>query len=99
MVGPVRDVFLFAAETEGLAEEIALRAKFRIFRAALLRFAIGESRKTERAADAEALRQFGIEIEFAAVPQPPSEKRADGPCLARASDSGQAVRALIRRAE
>ena len=81
LVGGVLDVFLLAAETEGLAEEVTLRAEFRIGRAGLLRFAIGESGEPERAVDAEPLSELGIEIELAAVPQPPSDEGGGGPGL------------------
>ncbi len=69
----VCDVFLFTAEAEGLAEVIPLRAEFRILGAALLCLAIGEAAEAQGAADAEALRQFRVEIELAAVPQAPAE--------------------------
>ena len=71
----IRNLFLLAAEAECLAEEIALRAEFRKIRAALLRFTIRKACQPERSVQAESLRQFRVEIQFAAIPQPPSEKR------------------------
>ena len=82
LIGGVGDVFLFAAETEGLLEIIALRAEFRERRAGLLRLAVGKAGKAQRAVEAEALRQLRVEIEFAALPQPHAEERRRGPGLA-----------------
>ena len=99
LVGGVSDVFLFAAESEGLLEIIALRPEFRECRARLLRFAIGETRKAQRSVQAEALREFRVEIEFAALPQPNTEECRRGPGRAGLSAAGQAVCAGIGRSE
>src|SRR5260370_28172008 len=68
LVGPVGDVFLFAAETEGLFEVIALRPDFWIFGAGLLRLAVRKAGEAERAVEAKALRDLGVEVELAALP-------------------------------
>ena len=80
LVRAVGDIFLFAAETEGLLEEVALRADSRKRRARLLRLAVRKAGDAERAVDPEALRQFRIEIQFAAFPQLDAEKGGRGPC-------------------
>src|SRR6202022_2206842 len=94
----VRHLFLLAAEAEGLADEIALRAELRKIRTALLRFTIRKASQPERRVQAESLRQFRIEVELAAVPQPPAEKRIRRPCLSSLAASRNAVETLIGRA-
>ncbi len=98
LIGGVGDVFLFAAEAKRLAEVIALHAKARKRRAALLRLAIGEAGEAERRVEAEALRQLGIEIELTALPQSPAEERRRCKGLSRLAAAGKAVGAFIGRA-
>src|SRR5437588_6533659 len=99
LVGPVGDVFLLAAETEGLLEIIALRADFRIFGAGLLRFSVRKAREAQRAVETKALRQLRIEIKLAALPQPHAEKCRRRPGGLGLAASGKAVRTRIGRTE
>src|SRR5262249_34765120 len=99
LIGAVLDILLLAPEAEGLPEEIALSAKPRIGRTALLRLAVGEAGQSQSGVQAETLRELGVEIELAAVPQPPAQKRGVGPGLPDHAAARQAVRALIGRAK
>src|SRR5262249_5060489 len=55
LIGSVLDGLLLATETKGLTEKVALRAKLWEVTACLLRFAIGETSKTQRASKSKAL--------------------------------------------
>ena len=72
------DLFLLAAEPKGLPKKQARGAVARIWKIRLLRFAVGKAGGARRVVQAEALQQFGIVVELAALPQPQAEKRAGG---------------------
>ncbi len=99
MVRRVGHLFLLAAEAEGLLEVVALRTDFRERRASPLGFAVGEAGKSERAVETKALRQLGVEVEFAAVPQPRTQKRGRRPRCLKLAAAGQALRARIGRVD
>ena len=96
LVRTVGDVFLLAAEPEGLLEVVALRTDLRERCAGLLRFAIGETGKAERAVQAKPLREFGVEIDLAAVPKPRAEKGRRRPCGLQLSTGRQVIRKDLR---
>jgi hypothetical protein len=99
LVQGVGDLLLLAAEPEGLFEEIALCAKPRKWGAGLLRFPVGKTGQSQRAVDAETLRELGIQIDLAAVPEPRAEKGRRRPCGLQLSAARQAVGARIGRAD
>jgi hypothetical protein len=72
LIGRVRDFFLLTAETEGLAQVIALRADFGERRAGFLRLAIWKAGQSERAVQTKTLRKLRVEIKLAALPEPPA---------------------------
>ena len=92
-------LFLLAAEAEGLAQKQARRVVMRIGEVGFLRFAAGKARCADRVVQAEALQQFGIVIDLAAFPEPCVEIEAVAPgrlCLARRRKT---VRAGVGRTE
>ena len=68
-VGPVGHVLGLAAQAEGLADEVAVRAQPREGGAGLLRLAVDEAGHTRRARKAETLTEFGVVVEFRALPE------------------------------
>src|ERR1035438_4687866 len=98
LIGAVGDIFLFAAETEGLFDVIALRTDFRERGAGLLRLAVRKAGDAERAVEPEALREFRVEIELGPLPEPDTEKGRRRPGFLELSAAGKTVGAGIRRA-
>ncbi len=99
LVRSARQLLLLAAEAEGLAHIEARRVVVRIGEVGFLRFAAWKSRDADRIAQAEALQQFGIVIEFAAVPEPRIQIEAVAPGRLRLPCWRQAVFAGVGRAE
>ena len=89
------ELLLLAAEAEGLAQEKPRGVVVRIGKVRLLRLAIGEAAKPDRVAEAEALQQFGIVIDLAAVPQPRIDEQAVAPGFLELACRGQAVGAGV----
>ena len=73
LVRTVGDVFLLAAEAEGLLQVIALRTDLGEGRAGFLRFAVREAANPKRVPKAKTLCDFRVEIGFTALPQPAPE--------------------------
>src|SRR5262249_15272484 len=68
-------------------------------RAGAERLAVGKARDADRAVEAEALVERGRVMERGAVPQAPAERRPEAERLAGALARGEAVVALVGRAE
>ena len=93
------DRFLLTAKSECMTQEQARGVVARIRKVRLLRFAVRETARARRAVEAEALQQFGIVIDLAAVPDAHAEKYARGPRRFRLRPRRETVGAVIRRTE
>src|SRR5205814_461310 len=99
LIWPILDGLLLSAKADGLAHEETSDVEARRWKIRLLRFAIGVSADAVDIAEAEALHQLGVHVDFGSGPWPIADEGGCTDCIGGLVLALKAICSLVGRSE